>query len=188
MCLSGWPASTRASMSSVPATATATTLAAISPPSSSVMRDAHRYCFTYFAAAGWAEALFTAERRSGAALLDQLGEELLAEEAPAEREGACEARRDPSEVGRDSPIFSLPRACGAERDRVAERGHAARDEAERGARGGEEHHQRRRGARDLRQHAELQHHRTQNDASAHAHQARHHPGDGGARQGVRLTH
>ena len=171
MCLSGWPASTRASMSSVPATATATTLAAISPPSSSVMRDAHRYCFTYFAAAGWAEALFTAERRSGAALLDQLGEELLAEEAPAEREGACEARRDPSEVRRDSPRFSLRRACGAERDRVAERRHAARDEAERGARGGEEHlftavgvkkwrrpprrkrrrehHQRRRGARDL---------------------------------------
>ena len=151
----------------MPATATATTLAAIIPPSSSVMRDAHRYCFTYLAAVGWAEPLFTA----GAALLDQLGEELLAEEAPAERESACEARRDPSEVGRDSPMFSLPRACGAERDRVAERGHAARDEAERGARGGEEHlftavgakkrrgppkrkrrrehHQRRRGARDL---------------------------------------
>jgi len=123
------------------------------------MRDAHRYCFTYLAAVGWAEPLFTA----GAALLDQLGEELLAEEAPAERESA-------------------------ERDRVAERRHAARDEAERGARGGEEHHQRRRGARDLRQHAELQHHRTQNDASAHPHQARHHPGDGGARQSVRLTH
>jgi len=142
------------------------------------MRDAHRYCFTYLAAVGWAEPLFTA----GAALLDQLGEELLAEEAPAERESA-------------------------ERDRVAERRHAARDEAERGARGGEEHlftavgakkrrgppkrkrrrehHQRRRGARDLRQHAELQHHRTQNDASAHPHQARHHPGDGGARQSVR---